>query len=70
MAAHMIEQRLQIADPVRHTGDVGVDRDRHHPRIPGPFGIEPVELVAPALQEDVGLVALQRIDGDVVVSTV
>src|SRR5437660_7327063 len=51
MADDIIEQRFQILDPVRYAGDVGVDRDCHHPRIVGAFEIKAVELVGAALQE-------------------
>src|SRR5690242_9036970 len=33
MADDIIEQRFQIFDPVRHAGDIGMNRDRHHLRI-------------------------------------
>src|SRR4051812_15619151 len=51
MADDIVEQCLQILDPVRYAGDVGMDRDRHHPRIVGAFLIEAVELIGAALQE-------------------
>src|ERR1700722_2567999 len=35
MADDIVEQRFQIFDPMRHAGDVGVDRYRHDPRVGG-----------------------------------
>jgi hypothetical protein len=66
MADDMVEQRFQIFDPVRHAGDVGMDRNRHHPCIVGAFEIEAIELVGAALQELLGWQMLKRVDDDVV----
>ncbi len=66
MADHIVEQLFQIFDPVRDAGDVGMNRDRHHPGIVGALEVEPVELVGAAAQELIGCQMLQRVDNDVV----
>ena len=47
---HVIVHCLEVLDPVGHARDVGVHGERHHARVPGALGVEPVEMVLGALK--------------------
>src|SRR6201998_2868673 len=66
MSDDIVEQRFQIFDAMGNTGDVGVNRDRHDPRVGFALEIQPVELIGAALEKLLGRQVLQRMDDDVV----
>ena len=41
---------LQIFDPVRHAGQIGMDRNRHHARRFRAIDVKPVEMIAAAAE--------------------
>src|SRR6267142_2008704 len=66
MGDDVIEQSLQIFNAMRDTGDVGVNGDRHDPRVGCALEVQPVELIGTALQKLLGRKMLQRMDDDIV----
>src|ERR1700738_1604204 len=62
MADDVVEQRFQIFDAMRDTGDVGVNRDRHDPRIVCALKVQTVKLIGAALQKLLRRQMLQRMD--------
>ncbi|OIQ63374.1 hypothetical protein GALL_550850 [mine drainage metagenome] len=66
MADDIVEQRLQILDAMRDAGDVGMNGDRHDPRVGRALEVQPVELIGAALEELLGRQMLQSVDDDIV----
>ena len=66
VADHIIEQSLQILDPMRNASDVGVDGDCHDARVRCCFKIETIELIGAALQKLLGRKVLQCVNYDIV----
>ena len=54
MGDHVIEQSLKIFDAMRDTGDVGVNGDRHDPRVRCALKVQPIELIGTAPQKLLG----------------
>src|SRR5437879_10868536 len=48
--ADVLVEPLRVADAMRHSGDVRMHADRHHPRALLAFGVQPVETVDAAPQ--------------------
>src|SRR5271163_713461 len=59
VADDVVQQGFKVFDAVRNTGDVGMDRDRHDPRVAFAFEIKPVKLIGAALQKLLGRKMLQ-----------
>src|SRR5262249_56730490 len=66
LSPQVVVDRLEVFDPVRHTVDVRVHRDRHHTRVAGSLGIETIELIAAALYPCGRFVVLDHHRRDVV----
>src|SRR5260221_9332607 len=64
--ADVLVKPVQIADAMRHTGDVRMHADRHHARALLALFIQPVELVDTAPQPFLRRMVLQRHHRDVV----
>src|SRR5262245_17499686 len=58
-------QLVEVADAVRHAGDVRMHADRHHPVLLLTFFIQPVKRIDAAPQPLLRRVVLQRHHGDV-----
>src|SRR5947208_2289010 len=64
--ADVLIELVEIADAMRHAGDVRMHADRHHARALPALFIELVEVVDAATQPFLGRMVLQRHHGDVV----
>src|SRR5437016_3855841 len=64
--ADVLVEPLQVADAMRHSGDVRVHADRHYPRAFLAFGVQPVEAVDAAPQPFLRGMVLQHHHRDVV----
>ena len=62
----VVVEHLQVLDPVRHAGEIRVDRDRHDPGRRLALEVEAVELIPPAAQDLVRRLLLDGADDDVV----
>ena len=66
MPDDVVEQRFQIFDAVRDTRNVGMNRDRHDPRIVCALEVQAIELIGTALQKLLGGQVLQRMNDNVI----
>src|ERR1700691_2057227 len=62
----VIEEGLEVLDPVRHAANVWMYRETQYLSARDAFLIKPVELVAGALQENIGMMMLHHHHRDVV----
>src|SRR5262245_2889651 len=63
---HVIVDRLEVLDPVRHAADIWMHGDRHDAPRFGALFVQAIELIARAIEQLRGLMMLNQHDRNVV----